>query len=150
MLKRILLVLGSLGIVITISLPVYAEQFTGSKQQACAGLSEASVTGGSCNSGSTTVHRLLVDTVNVVATVGGIIAIIMIIVAGMKFITSGGDPQGVASARSNLVWAAVGIVVVVMAEVLVHFVLQVSTKNSIPPAATNQTQPLSGIHEVPN
>ena len=39
-----------------------------------------------------------------------VLAIFFVILAGLQFITGGGDPQQVAQARSKLMWAAIAIV----------------------------------------
>lgn len=43
-------------------------------------------------------------------------ATIFIVLAAFQFITQGGDPGAVTQARTKLLWAAVGIVVAVMAK----------------------------------
>jgi len=37
------------------------------------------------------------------------IAVVMIILAGLQFVTGGGDPAKVSEARTKLIWAAAGI-----------------------------------------
>lgn len=44
-----------------------------------------------------------------------VFAVIFIVLAGLQFITAGGEPQQVTQARSKLLWAAVGIIVAVLA-----------------------------------
>jgi uncharacterized membrane protein YuzA (DUF378 family) len=53
----------------------------------------------------------------------GMAAVIMIIVAGLKFVTANGDSSRVASARNTLIYALIGIAIAALAQVLVHFVL---------------------------
>lgn len=53
----------------------------------------------------------------------GIIAVIMIILAGLKFVASGGDSAKVAGARNAILYAAVGLVVAVMAQLIIIFVI---------------------------
>jgi hypothetical protein len=48
----------------------------------------------------------------------------MVIISGFKYVTSGGDPQKVSGAKSTLIYAIVGLIVVALAQILVHFVLQ--------------------------
>lgn len=48
-------------------------------------------------------------------TVGGVIIVIMIIIAGIMFITASGDPEKVQKARNTLLYAVVGGVVLVLA-----------------------------------
>lgn len=60
---------------------------------------------------------------DIVAMVGGIIAVIIIIISGLRYITSSGDPQKVASAKNTIIYALVGVVVIVMAQVIIIFVI---------------------------
>ncbi len=53
----------------------------------------------------------------------GALALLFIVIAALQFITSGGDPQNVAKARQTILYAAIGLIVAVMAEVLVTYVL---------------------------
>ncbi len=53
--------------------------------------------------------------VNWVFTIFVVIAIIFIILAGIQFVTAGGDAAKVTEARQKLIWAAVGIIVALMA-----------------------------------
>jgi hypothetical protein len=67
---------------------------------------------------------------SVVAILGdlvGIIAIIMILVAGFKYITSGGESNKVSSAKTTLIYAMIGIAIAAIAQVLVHVVLSTAT-----------------------
>jgi hypothetical protein len=53
----------------------------------------------------------------------GIVSVIMIIMAGLWFITANGDPQAVARARNTILYALIGVAVVLLAQSLVAFVL---------------------------
>ena len=59
----------------------------------------------------------------IVSIVAGFAAIIMVILGGIRFITSGGDPNNVKSARNTVLYALVGIVVIVLARMLILFVI---------------------------
>ncbi len=61
--------------------------------------------------------------VQVLVIVVGIIAVIMLIISGLRLITSGGDPKNAASARDGILYAGIGIVVVITAQLLINFVL---------------------------
>ena len=64
--------------------------------------------------------------VQLLSWVAGVIAVIMIIVAGVRFMTSGGDAGKVASARSALIYAAIGLAVAASAQLVIQFVLSTS------------------------
>jgi len=52
-----------------------------------------------------------------------IVAVIMLIVGGIKYIISTGDPAKTNNARNTIIYALIGIVVAVFARVIVLFVL---------------------------
>jgi hypothetical protein len=53
----------------------------------------------------------------------GVICVIMIIVGGLKYVTSGGESNNVSGAKNTIMYALIGLVVVAMAQIIVHFVL---------------------------
>lgn len=61
--------------------------------------------------------------VNFLSVIVGIIAVIMIIVGGFRYITSGGDSGNVSSAKNTLIYAIVGLIIVALAQFIVNFVL---------------------------
>jgi type IV secretion system pilin len=70
------------------------------------------------------LNSAIAAAVNILSMVVGIIAVIMIIISGIKFITANGDAGAVKSARHTLTYALVGVVVVAVAQALVKFVLR--------------------------
>ena len=68
-------------------------------------------------------NGLLTRAAGLIARVVGIAAMIMIIIAGFKYVTSSGDPSNVKSAKDTLLYALVGLLVAVTAQGLVVFVL---------------------------
>jgi len=61
---------------------------------------------------------------NLIAILTGIVAVIMIIVSGLRFITSSGDPTKTKSARANMTSALIGLVIVVLAWAIISFTVQ--------------------------
>lgn len=57
----------------------------------------------------------------IVFSIIGAISLLIIVVAGFTFITSQGDPQKVAQARSAIVYAAAGLAVSILAVSIVGF-----------------------------
>lgn len=52
----------------------------------------------------------------------GVVALFLIIIAGIKFITSGGDPKQIDSARQTLTWAIIGLVLILLSLAIVGFI----------------------------
>jgi Type IV secretion system pilin len=60
---------------------------------------------------------------NIIATFTGLIAVIIIMVSGMRFITAGGDPSKVKGARESLIAALVGLIIIALADTIIGFVM---------------------------
>lgn len=52
----------------------------------------------------------------------GLVALVLIIFSGIKFIMSGGDPKQVEGARNTATWAIIGLVVVFFSFAIVRFI----------------------------
>jgi hypothetical protein len=65
----------------------------------------------------------LTSILSVVFGVITIIAVIIIIIQGIKFVLSEGNPEKAASARKGIIYALVGLVLSLSANVIVVFVL---------------------------
>lgn len=77
------------------------------------------------------VATTLKTAINILSFFAGVLAVIMLIVAGIRFTTSGGDSGAVSSARSALVYAIIGLVVVAAAQMIVHFVLNAAINGNV-------------------
>lgn len=94
----------------------------------CTGVSDAS--GGSDStcfdedaSGEGSLAKVAKTIINVFSIIVGIVAVIMIIYGGFRYITSGGDSGRVGNAKNTLIYAIIGLIIVALAQFLVHFVL---------------------------
>lgn len=66
---------------------------------------------------------LLIDIVNILSFVAGAAAVIVIIVSGIKFIISRGEPGNVTTARDTLINAVIGLAVILLGRALIIFVI---------------------------
>jgi len=69
------------------------------------------------------VNNIITTVINIFSLLVGVIAVIMIIYGGIRFILSGGDSGNVSSARNTIIYAIVGLIIVALAQIIVHFVL---------------------------
>lgn len=63
---------------------------------------------------------------SVLAIVFGIVgaaALLIIVVSGLRYITSAGDPQKTAKAKNGIIYALVGLIIAITAEAIVAFVV---------------------------
>lgn len=95
----------------------YAAPLTGSKSEVCQGA------GVDCSNPEEKVSGVLQTALNLFRLIIGVIAVFFIVYAGLRFITSGGDAGKVASARNTIIYASIGLVVVIIAPIIINFVL---------------------------
>lgn len=99
-----------------------------SKSDACAGLNELGAGQGCGSNGQQTVGKVAKAVVQIISIITGIFGVIMVVISGFKYITSGGDPGSVSSAKRTLIYALVGLAIAAIAEFLVHFVINSAVK----------------------
>lgn len=58
----------------------------------------------------------------------GAAAVFVIVIAGLRFISSQGNPQEVAKARNTVIYAIIGLIIMLAAEGIVSFVLFTASK----------------------
>lgn len=77
---------------------------------------------------TTSLDDTIATVINVLSSLVGVIAVIMIIIGGYRYITSGGASDKVTSAKNTLLYAVIGLVIVALAQVIVKFVLHHTVK----------------------
>ena len=60
---------------------------------------------------------------NTILYIVGIIAVIMLIIGGIKYVVSGGDAKKVTDAKNTVLYAIIGLVIAVFAYAIVNFVI---------------------------
>jgi uncharacterized membrane protein len=92
--------------------------------------------GSNCASGSSqtpadasnNIDSTIRSVINLLSVVIGVIAVIMIMLGGFRYITSGGSSERVTSAKNTIMYALIGLIIVALAQLIVRFVLNESTK----------------------
>lgn len=72
----------------------------------------------------TGAEGILTRATEIVATIVGVAAVIMIIIGGFKYMTSSGDPANLNSAKNTILYALIGLVIALVAQGIVLFVLR--------------------------
>lgn len=116
-----------LSLICGLLLPAAAYAATDPFQDACSGSgSTSSVCTGKNNGASdplTGTNGTLKKVTNILAVIAGIMAVIFMILGGIKYITSAGDPAEISKAKNSIIYALVGIIVIVLARSLIGWVL---------------------------
>lgn len=98
--------------------------FADNKTEVCNGIKIAG--GDDCDTPDQSeekVNNVIKAVVDTFSAVIGIVAVIMIMIAGFKYITASGDTNNITSAKSTITYALVGLIIVALAQVIVRFVI---------------------------
>jgi hypothetical protein len=76
-----------------------------------------------CKAKNDNATNMVKVVINIILSILGIIAVIMIIIGGIRYTTSGGDSAGLKNARDTIVYAVVGLVIAILSFAIVNFVL---------------------------
>lgn len=112
----------SLLILIAIAVPLMLSTTAGAIDlyPACAGVDENTAV---CSSKGDKADSLVKTVVNTLLYVLGAIAVIMIVVGGIRYTTSNGDANSIKSAKDTILYSVIGLVVAMMAWAIVNFVV---------------------------
>ena len=124
--KRILITMSAtLGLIAPVALPVTVfAQGNDIQGGLCSG-AELEI-GAPCDTstaGNDEINTFIANAINLFSLIVGIIAVVMIIIGGLKYITSGGDSGNVTGAKNTILYALIGLIIVVLAQVIVRFVI---------------------------
>ena len=69
---------------------------------------------------------------NVLLYIVGAIAVIMIVIGGLRYVISGGDSKNITAAKNTILYAVIGIIVAILAYAAVNFVIGSFTPGGTP------------------
>ena len=125
MIKKIFAVLGLAFLLTVVPAGVAsASVFDGSKDAVCSGIAlEEGKTCDQVTAGKKDPAETVKVALNIFTAIIGIIAVVVMMIAGVKYVTSQGESNQVNSAKNTILYAAIGLVVAMLAQVIVRFVL---------------------------
>jgi len=128
MMKRVLVVFAILAFNLTllsVSFPVTTSAAYDPTAQGCSssGQTNSPVCKASNADPISGTNGIINTAATIIAWAGGVIAVVILIISGFRFINSGGDSGKVASARNGIIYSAIGLLVIIVARVIVSFVL---------------------------
>ena len=65
----------------------------------------------------------ITNIVNTLLSLAALVAAVFIVIGGVRYVTSQGDDDAVAAAKNTILYAAIGIIVILLSAVLVNFVI---------------------------
>lgn len=76
-----------------------------------------------CGGNNTGIFGVIKIVINVLLMIAGTIAVIMIIVGGIKYVTSSGDQAHVKSAKDTILYSVIGLAVTILSFAIVNYVI---------------------------
>lgn len=68
--------------------------------------------------------QVLMNTLNAVYLIIGIIAVAMIVYAGITYVRSAGDSKNIEKAKNTIIYAVVGLVIILLAAAITNFIIK--------------------------
>lgn len=97
---------------------------TSTKEEACKGVEVSNSASDDCgDEAANNTQTIIKRVIDILTIVGGIIAVIVIIVNGIRLTLSSGDSSRVNTARTGIIMAIVGLIVIAIAQALVKFII---------------------------
>jgi hypothetical protein len=78
--------------------------------------------------GQATLGSRIQTLVNVLLFILGAIAVVMIVIGGIRYATSNGDSGSIKTAKDTILYAVIGLIAAIMAYAIVNFVVSAFTK----------------------
>ena len=117
-------IISALALTFAVTLPTFAVSCpAGSLRASANSLAECNVPESSGGSAQADFSQSVGTIVKFIVGIAGVIAVVIIIIAGINIAVSQGDPAKLAKATKAIIFAAVGLVVCLLAFAIVNFAL---------------------------
>jgi len=93
------------------------------KNAACTGANQVEGGGTTCAADNSALNRAIEFAIRIFQVIAGVITLFVIILAGLGYVTSGGDSSKTKAAKDRLLYAAIGILIIALSEAIIQFVL---------------------------
>lgn len=128
--KFITLAIASLiGIGVLATAPVFAADTT-TKDICSLAVPDTVKEANGCNGSEDRLPTIVQNILNAIIGITGIIAVIFIIIGGVQYMTSTGDAPKVQKAKNTILYAVIGLIIVILAFVIVNWVINMVGKES--------------------
>ena len=73
-------------------------------------------------SGESNVSKLIKNVIDILLMISGVIAVIMVIIGGIRYATSNGDSNSVSAAKNTILYSVIGLVIALFSYAIVQYV----------------------------
>lgn len=77
------------------------------------------------------IQKLITNGINLIFVVAALLALVFLIIGGVKWLTSQGEKEGVNKARETIVASIVGLVIIFLSYLIINFILQLFVNVSL-------------------
>jgi hypothetical protein len=76
-----------------------------------------------CKSKGDTIGPLIQTVINILLYILGMVAVVMIVIGGIRYTTSNGDSSAIKSAKDTILYSVIGLIVAILSYTIVNFVV---------------------------
>lgn len=129
--KRLISIVAVLAFSVSLGLATTSTVSAARNDQVCEGINLITGENGDCGASedvtdglSSTVNNLI----NLFSLIVGAVSVVMVIFGGFKYMTSQGSDEGTKSAKNTILYALIGLVIVLLAQTIVKYVFSKATE----------------------
>lgn len=97
-----------------------------------------------CSGDSKNATDIAKNIISILLWVVGIAAVIVIIYAGITFITAAGNPSAITRAKTMIIYAIIGLAVAILSYAIVNFVINTSSGKGVNGGSSSENTNTSG------
>ena len=97
---------------------------------------EVRAAAGCPSAGIVSVENVVTRIINGIIAVLGIVCVVFIVLGGVQYMTSAGDPSKLQKAKHTILYACIGLIICVLAFAITNFVINLINGNSTPDSTT--------------
>lgn len=129
--KLIITIIAVIGVTTGLTtVPTYAD--TSCNNICCSDASDEVKAASGCGGSTTNLTDAVMFIINGILSILAVVAVIVIVIGGVQYMTSTGDPGKTKKAKDTILYACIGLIIVALAAVIVNFVISVIPNGSAP------------------
>ena len=126
--KIITKLLASITLMVSVTAPIVSSSVYAANYDPCdpklgQAVLEANNCPGTSNQAQGDISGLLISIANAIISILSVVAVIVIVIGGVQYITSTGEAAKLQKAKTTILYAVIGLIISALAGVLVNFVV---------------------------
>ena len=139
--KLTIAILAIVGLTGLVSIPVFADndKSTCTNICECDNVDDGIKAASGCENAATsnTINNVIINILNGVLGLLAAVAVLVIVIGGVQYMTSAGDPGKTKKAKDTILYATIGLIIAALAAVIVNFVINLVNSNNDPNSTTD-------------